>query len=53
VSKTVYAVSWVLGNSVTRPKLNDKLPEQLLNDMKTVKEQGWGKLTPVIDPPAR
>jgi Zn-dependent M28 family amino/carboxypeptidase len=46
VSKTVYAVSWVLGNSATRPKLNEKLPEQLLNDMKTAKAQGWGKLTP-------
>jgi hypothetical protein len=50
VSKTVYAVSWALGNSAIRPKLNDKLPEQLLNDMKTVKEQGWGKLTPVLPP---
>jgi Zn-dependent M28 family amino/carboxypeptidase len=47
VSKTVYAVSWVLGNSATRPTLNDKLPDQLVNDMKTVKDQGWGKLTPL------
>ncbi len=47
VTKTVYAVSWVLGNAATRPKLNEKLPEQLVNDMKTVKEQGWGKLTPI------
>jgi len=53
VSKTVYGISWVLGNSATRPKLNEKLPDQLVNDMKTAKEQGWGKLTPVIGPPAR
>jgi Zn-dependent M28 family amino/carboxypeptidase len=46
VSKTIYAVSWTLGNSATRPRLNEKLPEQLLNDMKTVKDQGWGKQTP-------
>ena len=24
------------------------LPEQLIKDMKTAKEQGWGKLTPVL-----
>ena len=30
-----------------RPKLNAKLPDQLVNDMKTVKDQGWGKLTPM------
>lgn len=53
VSKTVYGISWVLGNSATRPKLNEKLPDQLVNDMKTAKEQGWGKLTPVIGLPAR
>jgi Zn-dependent M28 family amino/carboxypeptidase len=47
VSKTVYAVSWVLGNSAARPKLNEKLPDQLVNDMKNVKDQGWGKLTPL------
>jgi Zn-dependent M28 family amino/carboxypeptidase len=47
VTKTVYAVGWVLGNSATRPKLNDKLPDQLVNDMKNVKDQGWGKLTPI------
>ncbi len=46
VSKTIYAVSWTLGNSATRPKLNEKLPEQLVNDMKTVKDQGWGKREP-------
>ncbi len=47
VTKTVYAVSWVLGNSATRPKLNAKLPDQLVNDMKSVQDQGWGKLTPI------
>jgi Zn-dependent M28 family amino/carboxypeptidase len=47
VSKTVYAVSWVLGNSATRPKLNAKLPDQLVNDMKTAKDAGWGTLTPI------
>jgi Zn-dependent M28 family amino/carboxypeptidase len=47
VTKTLYAVSWVLGNSATRPKLNAKLPDRLVNDMKTVKDQGWGKLTPL------
>jgi Zn-dependent M28 family amino/carboxypeptidase len=47
VTKTVYAVSWVLANSTPRPKLNEKLPDQLVNDMKTAKEQGWGTLTPI------
>ncbi len=46
VTKTVYAVSWVLGNSATRPKLNATLPGQLVNDMKTAKDAGWGTLTP-------
>jgi Zn-dependent M28 family amino/carboxypeptidase len=46
VSKTIYALSWTLGNSATRPKLNEKLPEQLQNDMKTAREQGWGKQAP-------
>ncbi len=46
VSKTFYAVSWTLGNSATRPKLNEKLPDQLVNDMKTAKDQGWGKREP-------
>jgi Zn-dependent M28 family amino/carboxypeptidase len=50
VARTVAAVSWVLGNTATPPKLNAKLPQQLVNDMKTVQEQGWGKLTPVIAP---
>ena len=42
VTKTVYAVSWVLGNSATRPKLNAKLPDQLVNDMKAAKDAGLG-----------
>jgi len=51
VTKTVAATSWVLANSATKPKLNAKLPEQLINDMKAVQAQGWGKLTPITAPP--
>jgi Zn-dependent M28 family amino/carboxypeptidase len=50
VSKTVAAVAWAIGNTATPPKLNAKLPDQLINDMKTVQDQGWGKLTPVLPP---
>lgn len=50
VSKTVAAVGWTLANQAGRPKLNSKLPEQLVKDMKTVQEQGWGKVTPVLAP---
>jgi hypothetical protein len=50
VTKNVAAVGWVLANSATRPKLNAKLPDQLVNDMKTAKDAGWGKLTPVRPP---
>jgi Zn-dependent M28 family amino/carboxypeptidase len=50
VTKTVAAVSWVLGNQAGRPQLKKDLPEQLLKDMKTAKDQGWGKLTPVLAP---
>jgi hypothetical protein len=50
VSKTVAALAWVLGNTATPPKLNAKLPDQLVNDMKTVQAQGWGKLTAVLPP---
>lgn len=50
VSKTVAAVAWVLGNQAGRPGLNTNLPDQLVKDMKTVKDQGWGKLTPVLSP---
>ena len=50
VSKTVSAVGWVLANQPGRPKLNATLPEQLMKDMKSAREQGWGKLTPVMAP---
>ena len=50
VSKTVAAVGWELATQSGRPKLNAKLPDDLLKDMKTAKEQGWGKITPVIPP---
>ena len=50
VSKTVSAVGWVIANQEGRPKLNEKLPEQLVKDMKTAKDQDWGKLTPVMNP---
>jgi len=50
VSKTVAAVAWELGNQSGRPKLKDKLPDQLIQDMKTAGTQGWGKITPVLPP---
>jgi len=50
VSKTVSAVAWVLSNQAGRPQLKANLPEQLVKDMKTVKDQGWGKITPVLPP---
>ena len=50
VSKTVAAVAWVLGNQAGRPKLNARLPDQLVKDMKTAQKQGWGKITPVLTP---
>ena len=50
VSKTVAAVGWVLSNQAGRPQLKKDLPEQLLKDMKTARDQGWGKLTPVMAP---
>ena len=50
VSKTVAAVAWVLANQPGRPQLKSNLPEQLIKDMKSAKDQGWGKLTPVIPP---
>ena len=53
VSRTLAALAWVVGNRATPPKLNEKLPERLMNDMKTAKEQGWGKLTPVPPPEKR
>ena len=50
ISRTVAAVAWQLGNAAGRPKLNEKLPEQLTKDMKTAQDQGWGKMTPVLAP---
>jgi hypothetical protein len=50
VSKTVAAVAWVLGTQPGKPQLNAKLPEQLVKDMKTAKDLGWGKTTPVLAP---
>jgi hypothetical protein len=50
VSQTVAAVGWVLANEAGRPKLNAKLPDQLVKDMKTAHDDGWGKLTPVLPP---
>jgi hypothetical protein len=47
VTRTVAAAGWVIANSATRPKLNAKLPDRLINDMKDAQAQGWGKLTPV------
>jgi Zn-dependent M28 family amino/carboxypeptidase len=50
VSKTVAAVAWVLGTQTGRPQLKATLPDQLVKDMKTAKDQGWGKITPVLSP---
>jgi Zn-dependent M28 family amino/carboxypeptidase len=50
ISKTVAAVAWVLGTQDARPELKSTLPEQLMKDMKSAKDQGWGKTTPVMPP---
>jgi Zn-dependent M28 family amino/carboxypeptidase len=50
ISKTVAAVAWVLGTQDARPELKSTLPEQLIKDMKSAKDQGWGKMTPVMPP---
>ncbi len=50
VTKTVAAVGWVLATQAGRPKLNAKLPDRLVEDMKTARDQGWGRLTPVLPP---
>jgi hypothetical protein len=50
ISKTVAAIAWELATQSGRPKLNEKLPDQLQRDMKAVKAQGWGKVTPVLPP---
>jgi Zn-dependent M28 family amino/carboxypeptidase len=50
IAKTVGAVGWELATQLGRPKLNEKLPDELVKDMKTVQSQGWGKITPVLPP---
>jgi hypothetical protein len=40
----------VLATQSARPRLKTNLPEQLVKDMKTAKDQGWGKLTPALPP---
>jgi hypothetical protein len=50
VSRTVSAVGWVLANQPGRPSINARLPDQLIKDMKSAKDQGWGKTTPVLAP---
>jgi len=50
VAKTLAAAGWELANQPGRPKLNEKLPDQLVRDMKTARDQGWGKITPVLTP---
>lgn len=50
VAKTVAAVGWELANQAGRPRLNAKLPDQLIKDMKTAQADGWGKVTPVLPP---
>jgi Zn-dependent M28 family amino/carboxypeptidase len=50
ITRNVAGVAWVVGNAATRPKLNAKLPERLVEDMKAAKDAGWGKLTPVAPP---
>jgi hypothetical protein len=50
IAKTVSAVGWELANQPGRPKLNEKLPDDLVKDMKTAQSQGWGQITPVLSP---
>ena len=50
ISRMMAAVAWELGNQPGRPKLNQKLPDQLTKDMKAAQTEGWGKLTPVLPP---
>jgi hypothetical protein len=50
VSKTVAAVGWQLANQAEKPKLKTNLPDQLIKDMKSAKDQGWGQTTPVLAP---
>lgn len=50
VTRTVAAVGWTLANQDGRPGLKSSLPDQLVKDMKLAKDQGWGKVTPVLPP---
>lgn len=50
VARTIAAVAWKLGNQDGRPEIKTSLPEQLVKDMKMAKDQGWGKVTPVLPP---
>jgi Zn-dependent M28 family amino/carboxypeptidase len=50
VTRNVAAVGWVIGNAAARPKLNAKLPDRLVDDMKAAQAAGWGKLTPAPPP---
>jgi len=50
ITKLVAATGWELANQDGRPKLKADLPEQLVKDMKTARDQGWGKVTPVLEP---
>ncbi len=50
ITRNVAAAAWTIGNAANRPKLNAKLPDALVNDMKAAKAAGWGTLTPVAPP---
>jgi len=50
ITRNVAAAGWVIGNAANRPKLNAKLPDPLVSDMKAAQAAGWGKLTPVAPP---
>lgn len=50
IARTVAAVGWTLATQDARPEIKTTLPEQLIKDMKTAKEQGWGNVTPVLAP---
>jgi Peptidase family M28 len=50
ISKTIAAVAWTLSTQDARPEIKSTLPEQLMKDMKSAKDQGWGKVTPVTSP---
>jgi hypothetical protein len=49
-ARTVAAVCWNLGNQTERPHLNLVLPADLKTAMESARNQGWGKVTPVLAP---